>query len=555
MSQISSSGDLNPVALNEPPSNTPRISAGRIVTIILGAILALTGIGSLLGAGALGWVNATQRDSQGYFFTSTQRFNTPTHALTSDRIDFRTDTGPSDWFVKNDNIAQVRIRAKAEQTIFIGIASQADVDGYLSGVAHDEVTDVRYRPFAASYRRSSGALQPKTPASEPIWVAKAVGEGTQTLTWAPKPGVWAVVVMNADASPGVTADITLGLRISFLGWIIGALGVFGGVALLIGSVLITIGAVRATKDAPIGTVGGRPTMQPMQPTQPMKPMPVQSSSPIRQSTSTYASDGSSLSGNVIDTGLHRYSPVRLEGHLEEPLSRGLWLVKWILLIPHVIVLAFLWIAFCVLTFIAGVAIFFTGHYPRSLFEFNVGVLRWTWRVQFYGPSAFGTDTYPPFTLERVDYPATLEIAYPERLSRWLVLVKWWLLAIPHLVIIAVFSSGWSWNRNSSNGFWRATQLGYPGGLIGICATVAGIVLLFRRTYPRGLFDFILGMNRWVYRVIAYVALMTDNYPPFHFDGGPSEPENEQPPSPPSTSTGIVADFEEGSRADLADSNR
>jgi Domain of unknown function (DUF4389) len=538
MSQTSSSPDhfenpRNEVARNEAPLNTPhhRLSAGRIVALILGTILALTGIGSLLGAGALGWVNATQRDSQGYFSTSTQRFTTPTAALTSDRIDFRTDTGPSDWFVKNDNVAQVRIRAKSERTVFIGIASQADVDRYLSGVAHDEVTNVRYRPFAASYRRSPGTLQPKAPGSETFWVAKTVGDGTQTLTWAPTNGVWAVVVMNADATPGVSPAITLGLRISFIGWIIGVLGGVGGVALILGTALITIGAVRGTHSR--GTVPASPT---------------------GNSLAANSSGGLSTVGNALDHNTHRSTPVWLEGHLEEPLSRGLWIIKWILLIPHVILLVFLWIAFGVLTFVAGIAILFTGRYPRSLFDFNVGVLRWSWRVQFYGPSAFGTDTYPPFTLERVEYPATLEIQYPERLSRGLVLIKWWLLAIPHLIIIAVFSSGWSWNRNSSNGFWRATQLGYPGGLIGICAIVAGIVLLFRGTYPRGLFDFILGMNRWVYRVIAYVALMTDDYPPFHFDGGPREPHITQPPSLPSSSDGLHANVETESLADLADSH-
>lgn len=538
MSQLSSPQDYDElarsdIASNDPPTNAPvhRLGAGRIVAIIVGAILALTGIGSLLGAGALGWVNATQRDSQGYFSTSTQRFNTPTSALTSDRIDFRTDMGPSEWFVNNDNIAQVRIRANTERTVFIGIAAQADIERYLSGVAHDEVTNVNYHPFAASYRRSPGTLQPKPPESEAFWVAKTVGDGTQTLTWAPTNGVWAVVVMNADAAPGVTPDIALGLRVSFLGWIIGALGVFGGVALILGTSLITIGAVRATNTHTTTTYS--PTRDPM----------------------ANSSGVVSPRVNAGEHSSHRSSPVWLEGHLEEPLSRGLWIIKWILLIPHLVLLFFLWVAFGVLTFVAGVAILFTGRYPRSLFDFNVGVLRWTWRVQFYGPSAFGTDKYPPFTLERAPYPATLEIRYPERLSRGLVLIKWWLLAIPHLIIVAVFSSGWSWNRNSSNGFWQATQLGYPGGLIGICATVGGLVLLFRGTYPRGLFDFTLGMNRWVYRVIAYVALMTDEYPPFHFDGGPSEPPSIRPSSPTSTSAGSEADPENESLVGLAGSVR
>src|SRR4029079_18313237 len=84
-------------------------------------------------------------------------------------------------------------------------------------------------------------------------------------------------------------------------------------------------------------------------------------------------------------------PARLDGHLEPGLSRWLWLVKGILVIPHVVVLAFLWLAVTMLTVVAGFAILFTGRYPRSIFDFNLGVMRWTWRVSFYAIGAFGTD--------------------------------------------------------------------------------------------------------------------------------------------------------------------
>lgn len=120
-------------------------------------------------------------------------------------------------------------------------------------------------------------------------------------------------------------------------------------------------------------------------------------------------------------------PVRMEATRDPAVGRWLWLIKWLLAIPHYVVLFFLWIAFFILTVVAFFAILFTGRYPRGIFEFNTGVLRWSWRVGFYSYWVLGTDRYPPFTLSAdVDYPARLTIQPPERLSRGLVLIKWWI---------------------------------------------------------------------------------------------------------------------------------
>ncbi|MDO8145468.1 MULTISPECIES: DUF4389 domain-containing protein [unclassified Isoptericola] len=230
-------------------------------------------------------------------------------------------------------------------------------------------------------------------------------------------------------------------------------------------------------------------------------------------------------------------PLRMDAEPPAQLSRGLWLVKWLLIFPHVVILIGLWIAFAVLTVIAFFAILFTGRYPQGIFTFNVGVLRWSWRVSYYSYGALGTDRYPPFTLADVpDYPTHLDVTPPQHLSRGLVLVKWWLLAIPHYIVVGILLGTSSRTTEiASDGTVVVTDWPPGVGLVGVLVFFAAVVLLFRGDYPRGIYELVLGLQRWALRVAAYAALMTDEYPPFRLDMGAREtvrgPADPGPPPP------------------------
>ena len=471
-----------------PPTASASWTAGRILLVVLGSILALLAVGLLAAGGTLLWADQTQRDDDGFLTTPTERFESDSFAISSDSIDLL--ESESDWLFSEGVLGEVRITGE-DGDVFIGIGETADVEAYLDGVAHDEVRDLEFDPFRVEYRRFAGGEPPGPPGEQTFWAASASGSGEQSATWEAESGEWTIVVMNSDASRGVSADLSAGAEASFLLWLAIGLLVVGVLLLAGGVTLIVVGARAATTAAPVAAGAAAPAAAPAE--------------AARSEPTVY--------------------PVALGGRLDAGLSRWLWLVKWILAIPHYIVLAFLWLAFLVLWLVAFFAILFTGRYPRGIFDFNLGVLRWTWRVCFYSYWALGTDRYPPFTLaERPDYPATLYVDYPERLSHWLPLVKW-LLAIPHAILVGIFVGGWGWGWGDDY-YWGIGA----AGLVGILVLIAGFVLLFTGRYPRSLFDFTLGLDRWVFRTAAYLSLMRDEYPPFRLDMGEAEPAESPPPA-------------------------
>jgi len=469
----------------------------QAVRLVIGSLFALVGFGLVAGGGILGLALGTQRDDDGYFTTSNQRFTTDSYALTSAEVDLG-DPGPNGFGDWANAVVRVSADSADSGEVFVGIAREADVESYLTDVPHDDIHKVRFDSSSrTTYLRQNidGTSTPAAPATQTFWVAQAFGPGTQSITWNVEGGKWVLVVMNADATPRITSDVQLGGKVDHLIPIAIGLGVGGIVLLAIGAALIVAGVARPhTRELATW------------------PEPTAGAAPLPP-TATVANA----------------HPLRFEGHLDPSLSRWQWLVKWFLAIPHFVVLLLLWVAFAVLTIVAFFAILFAGRYPRSIFEFNVGVLRWTWRVSYYATSALGTDRYPPFTLGAADYPATLDITYPEHLSRGLVLVKSWLLALPQLVVVGVLTASWGFAGDNGAGFLVS------GGLLGLLVLVAAVILLFTGQYPPRLHDLIVGINRWVYRVVVYVALMTDCYPPFHLDQGGTETQR----SPRTTSSGVA----------------
>jgi len=440
--------------------------------IAIGCVAALIGACLFVGGAVLLGAQVFLRDAHGFYTSPAYRLATSSHAVVLPDVDTDLGARPGSR-IRLDQVASIRIATEAgDRPVFAGVARSADVSTYLAGVAHAEFVDVRGRTIAT--RAVPGGLVPAPPADQTFWVASSGGTGTQDLTWPVEEGRWSVVIMNLDGTSALDVVAKAGARIEYL--------TPAALSLLALGALCLVGAVRAFREP------GAP------------PIPTVPQSSAREG---------------------ELQPLVMNASIDPVPGRWLWTVKWILLVPHVLLLTGLWAAFVVTTVAAGVCVLLTQRYPRRLFDFNVGVLRWTWRVGHYGYLSLGTDRYPPFALRPTSYPATLTITYPQQLSRWLVLVKW-LLVLPHLLIVGVMV-GTSLDSDPSPYLPPVS-----GGLIGLLVLVVAAYLTVARRYPRGLFDLLVGLNRWVFRVLAYLALMTDVYPPFRLDQGDTQ---ESPASP------------------------
>jgi hypothetical protein len=228
------------------------MSAGRVVLIVLGSIGVLFGLALAAGGGFLLWADRTQRED-GYLTTPTERFATTTYALTRTRLEVDTD-GPG-WLLNDSWLGKVRIRGESPgaKMLFIGIGPEGAVAKYLGSVAHASVEDVDFDPFRAKYLPIAGGAPQGPPSEQRFWAASASGVGTQTVTWKVREGNWSVVLMNADGSHRVVADVDLGAKLSFLLWVgIGLL--LGGVVLAGGSTALIVLAARTRQPPPTPSV-------------------------------------------------------------------------------------------------------------------------------------------------------------------------------------------------------------------------------------------------------------------------------------------------------------
>jgi hypothetical protein len=218
-------------------------NAGRIALIVTGAVAALVSTALIVGGIAALWGDS-QKDSDGYLTTKSQRFEAGGRALATENLDM--DLGDADWVAQTDDLGRLKITAESrdQKPLFVGLARTSDVESYLSGVPYSTVTDVDASPFRADYERHAGNRHPVSPEHAGIWEASSDGRGEQSIDWQIEDGDWSIVVMNADGSLGVDAEVSAGADIPFLdelGW--SAIG-SGAFALILSVGLIALGVRR-----------------------------------------------------------------------------------------------------------------------------------------------------------------------------------------------------------------------------------------------------------------------------------------------------------------------
>jgi hypothetical protein len=229
------------VTPERPPVPDPRpLSAGRTALVVLGSVAAFIGSSLLIGGGAVMWAEQ-QRDSDGYFSTGSELLSTDSYVLSAPNLDV--DLAGPDVLYGQDLLGKIRIEGESSGPggpLFLGIGPTNEVDQYLAGVGHDEISDFDVDPFRVSYTEHPGGAPDVAPTAQSFWAVSESGSGPQTLTWDVSSGDWTVVIMNADGSPGVQTELSVAATLPVLQPIAIGMLVGGAVLFLAGIAMIVL---------------------------------------------------------------------------------------------------------------------------------------------------------------------------------------------------------------------------------------------------------------------------------------------------------------------------
>ena len=221
---------------------------------MVGAVLAMTASGLLVGGFGTLWADRVARDADGYLISPVRTLSTGQYAVASEQI--KMNTPDVSWALPDRWLGTVRLEATstgAQGPLFVGVAPTADVSSYLSSVGYATVVNLTAR--TTTYREHAGGAPATPPGEASFWAASVSGTGTQALSWKPQPGDWTLVVMNADGSQGVAVNAAIAATLPVLGWLWVVLVVSGLVLLAIG-VLVIVLAVTAASRAPAPASSG-----------------------------------------------------------------------------------------------------------------------------------------------------------------------------------------------------------------------------------------------------------------------------------------------------------
>ena len=244
-----------PVTPPAPPTTRTR-HAGHIIAIVAGCLLVLPGLGMLAGGTAAGVGQAFVTDDDGYFNFAIDRVESDGVAVAATEIFLDGDDigdDPGTWVLDWLDV-DLRLRTEGAgptDEVFVGIGRSADVQEYLAGASYSEVLDLD--GFTPRYDQHAGTTSIAPPTATDIWAVSATGTAEEELVWDVRGGRWSVVVMNADGSPDVAADVELGLRSSAVTPV--------AIALIVSGLLVTSGAVVLI------VIGARGKKTPLDPTE------------------------------------------------------------------------------------------------------------------------------------------------------------------------------------------------------------------------------------------------------------------------------------------------